>query len=94
MKAKRSGKFMLKQVRAASNGVTYDTFLLSGWLNGCRIRRHFKDRDEALGEKNRLEVGAAINGEMQVRATRLSAVQLAEAEAAHHSSSSSESWSW
>jgi len=82
MKAKRSGKFVLKQVRASSNGVTYDTFLLSGWLNGRRFRRHFKDRDEALGEKNRLEVGAANGGEMQGRATRLSAVQLAEAEAA------------
>ena len=82
MKSKRSGKFVLKQVRAACNGVIYDTFRLTGWLNGRRIRRQFKDRDEALGEKNRLEVGAANKGEMQVRATRLSAVQLAEAEAA------------
>ncbi len=82
MKAKHSGKFVLRQVRAASHGVAYDTFLLSGWLNGRRIRRHFKDRDEALGEKNRLEVEAANRGEIQVRATRLSAVQLAEAESA------------
>ena len=33
MKSKRSGKFALMQVRASSNGVTYDTFLLSRWLN-------------------------------------------------------------
>jgi hypothetical protein len=82
MRSKRSGKFVLKQVRAACNGVTYDTYRLSGWLNGHRIRRQFKDRDEALGEKNRLEVEAANKGEIQVRATRLSAVQLADAEAA------------
>jgi hypothetical protein len=82
MKSKRSGKFVLKQVRTASNGVTYDTFLLSGWLDGCRIRKHFKDRDEALGEKNALEIEAENGSEIRVRATRLSPTQLAEAEAA------------
>jgi hypothetical protein len=82
MRSKRSGKFVLKQVRAVCNGVTYDTFRLSGWLNGRRIRKQFKDRSDALGEKNRLEVEAANRGEIQVRATRLSAVQLAEAESA------------
>jgi hypothetical protein len=82
MRAKRSGNFVLKHVRVACNGVTYDTFRLSGWLNGHRIRRHFKDRDEAMGEKNRLEVESANKGEIRVRPTRLSAVQLAEAEAA------------
>jgi hypothetical protein len=65
MKSKHSGKFVLKRVRAACNGVTYDTFRLSGWLNGRRIRRQFKDRDEALGEKNRLEIEAANKGEIQ-----------------------------
>ena len=82
MKSKHSGGFLLKQVRVACNGVTYDSFRLSGWLNGLRIRRQFKDRDEALGEKNRLEVEAANSGEIRVRPTRLSAAELAEAEAA------------
>jgi hypothetical protein len=62
MKSKRSGKFMLRPVRASSNGVTSGTFLLSGWLNGRRIRKHFKSRDDALGEKNALEIEAANNG--------------------------------
>jgi hypothetical protein len=83
MKSKRSGKFALRQIRASSNGVTYDTFLLSGWLNGRRIRKHFKSRDEALGEKNSLEIEAANNGgEIRARNTRLSAEQIAEAELA------------
>jgi integrase len=83
MKSKRSGKFVLRQVRASSNGVTYDTFLLSGWLNGRRVRKHFKSRDEALGEKNSLEIEAANNGgEIRARNTRLSADQIAEAELA------------
>jgi integrase len=82
MRSKHSGKFALRPITASSNGVSYDTFLLSGWLNGRRIRRHFKDRDEALGEKNRLEVEAANRGEIRARATRLSAVQLGEAETA------------
>jgi integrase len=83
MKSKHSGKFVLRPVRASSNGVTYDTFQLSGWLNGRRIRKHFKNRDEALGEKNALEVEAANGGgEIRARNTRLSADQLAEAEAA------------
>jgi len=79
MRSKHSGKFALRPITASSNGVSYDTFLLSGWLNGRRIRRHFKDRDEALGKKNRLEVEAANKGEIRARATRLSAIQLAEA---------------
>lgn len=82
MKAKTSGRFAVRQIRASSHGVTYDTHLLSGWLNGRRIRRHFKDRDEALVEKNCLEIEAANTGEIRVRATRLSVAQLAEAEAA------------
>jgi hypothetical protein len=83
MKSKRSGKFMLRQVGASSNGFTYDTFLLSGWLNGRRARKHFKSRDEALGEKNSLEIEAANSGgEIRARNTRLSAEQIAEAELA------------
>lgn len=55
MKSKQSGRFAIRQVKAASNGFTYDTFLRSGWLNGIQVRRHFKNRDEAMGEKNRPE---------------------------------------
>src|ERR1035437_4278001 len=48
-----------------------------------RARKHFKSRDEALGEKNSLEVEAAnVGGEFRARHTRLSSEQLAEAEAA------------
>jgi hypothetical protein len=83
MRSKRSGKFVLRQVRASSNGVTYDTFLLSGWLYGRRVRKHFKSRNEALGEKNALEIEAANSGgEIRARNTRLSADQIAEAELA------------
>jgi integrase len=83
MKPKCSGRFTLKSVNASSNGFTYQTFLVSGWLNGRRVRKHFKSRDEALGEKNALEVEAAnIGGEIRARNTRLGAAQLAEAELA------------
>ena len=75
-------EFVLKQEPAVYNGATNDTLRLSGWLNGRRILRKFKDRDEALSEKNRLEVEMANRGELQVRATRLSAVQHADAELA------------
>jgi integrase len=78
-----SGRFSIKAVRAKAHGFTYDTFLVSGWLNGRRIRRHFKSRDEAIGVKNALEVEAAnVGGEIRARNTRLSAAQLIEAEAA------------
>jgi hypothetical protein len=83
MTAKKSGRFTIKAVKVTCHGFTYETFLLSGWLNGRRIRKHFKSREEALGEKNTLEVEAAnVGGEIRARNTRLSAGQLAEAEAA------------
>jgi hypothetical protein len=84
MKAKLSGRFQVRPVKAKGHGFTYDTFLLSGWLNGRRIRRHFKNREEALGEKNALEVEAAnVGGDIRARNTRLGVGQLAEAEAAY-----------
>lgn len=46
------------------------------------MRKQFQDREDALGEKNRLEVQAANGGEITARNTRLMALQLAEAEAA------------
>ena len=72
MKPKSSGRFTVKAVKASSNGFAYRTFLVSGWLNERRVRKHFKSRDEALGEKNALEVEAAnIGGELRARNTRL-----------------------
>jgi integrase len=83
MTAKKSGRFTIKAVKVTCHGFTYETFLLSGWLNGRRVRKHFKSREEALGEKNALEVESAnAGGEIRARNTRLSASQLAEAEAA------------
>ena len=83
MKAKKSGPFTIKPVTVKAHGFTYETFQVSGWLNGRRIRKHFKSRAEALGEKNALEVEAAnVGGEIRSRNTRLSSGQLAEAESA------------
>ena len=72
MKESKSGQFTLKRVRVVANGVSYQTYRLSGSLNGKRIRKHFKDRDEALGELNRLEVESAnAGGVVRARVTRL-----------------------
>jgi hypothetical protein len=52
-------------------------------LNGERIRKQFKSREEADGELNRLNVRAAnADGEIQAVNTRLTAAELAQAEAA------------
>jgi len=62
--------------------VAYETFELTGYLKGERIRRRFKSRDLAAGEKNRLEVAAANDdGAIKTVTTRLAPAQLAEAEA-------------
>ncbi len=55
---------------------------LSGWLNGVRIRRNFKTREEAAAEKASLELKAlhATSG-LRVVATSLKEDQLREAEA-------------
>jgi hypothetical protein len=73
--------FLLEQGRDPAV-FAYNTFLLSGWLHGRRVGKQFVFRDEALGEKNALEVEAAnMGGEIRARNTRLSVDQLAEAEA-------------
>jgi len=87
MRPKPNGRFTLREValtkRIDGRKFTYKTFLLSGWLHGRRVRKQFVSRDEALGEKNALEVEAAnMGGEIRARNTRLSSEQLAEAEAA------------
>ena len=79
---KREG-FKIKRTLVRSNGYEYSTFRLSGWLNGRRIRKNFKSKEEAEGEKARLEIKAA-NAEGEIRAvnTRLTSSQVALAEAA------------
>jgi hypothetical protein len=59
-------------VIVGGKGFTYEAFRLIGWHHGEGVRRQFKRREEASGEKNRLEVEAA-NAESGTRAinTRL-----------------------
>lgn len=78
-----SSQFRVKRVTLTANGYTYPTFRVSGWLNGRRIRRDFKSKPEAEGERDRLEIAAA-NGAGDIRAinTRLTPAQIAQAEAA------------
>jgi hypothetical protein len=82
---KNSGRFTIKRISVKNGGFTYTTYRLSGALNGVRVRKNFKDRQEALGEKNRLEVAAANEeGATAARNTSLTTEQLREAEAAFH----------
>ncbi|MEO5959237.1 MAG: hypothetical protein ABIZ49_12040, partial [Opitutaceae bacterium] len=79
MKPKLSGRFAIKAVTLAEKGVSYGTFRVTGWLDGQRVRKQFKSREEALGEKNRLEVCAA-NDQIRTTVTRLSEERIREAE--------------
>ncbi len=79
----RRGGFTIKKVTLNANGYTYVTFRVAGQLNGRRIRKDFKSKAEAEGEKDRLEIEAAnTDGGIRPVNTRLSPVQLAQAEAA------------
>ena len=78
----KNGDFSIRRLKLSEHGFDYETWQLIGYLNGERVRKRFKSREEALGEKNRLEVAAANAGEIVARNTRLSAAQLADAEAA------------
>jgi len=74
-----------KRIKAVEDGkvYAYDTYRVEGTLKGARIRKNFKNREEALGEKQRLEIEAANEtGEVSARATSLTVDQLREAEAA------------
>jgi hypothetical protein len=77
----RNGEFEIREVQLTQHGFTYDTFELTGYLAGERVRNRFKTRDLAVGAKTRLEVKAA-NGAGDVRAvvTRLTDVQVRTAE--------------
>lgn len=73
--------FKIKPATIRNGGFTYETFRLTGWLNGQRIRKNFKSRDEAEGEKLRLEIEAG-NAAVRSIITRLTETQVAEAESA------------
>jgi integrase len=78
----KNGGFRTQKVRLTQHGVTYSTFELTGYLAGERIRKRFKTRELAEGERNRLEVAAANDdGAIKTVTTRLTPTQLAEAEA-------------
>jgi integrase len=77
-----NGDFRIRRVRLTQHGFAYATFELTGYLAGERVRKRFKTRELALGEKNRLEVASANDeGAIKTATTRLTAAQLAEAEA-------------
>jgi hypothetical protein len=65
------------------NGVS--SWRVSGWLNGDRIRKNFKNRAEAVAEKTTLEVRAAQTEQgMRTVATTLTAEEVREAETVFH----------
>lgn len=79
----KNGGFEIRRVIVKEHGFSYPTFQVVGYLSGDRVRKRFKSRDLALGEKNRLDVLAANrDGGFQAVNTRLSREQLADAEAA------------
>jgi hypothetical protein len=83
--AMKNGGFRIRPLKAKERGFTYETFQVIGYLSGERVRKRFKSRELALGEKNRLEVLAANrDGGIQAVNTRLSREQIADAEAAIH----------
>ncbi|MDP3069834.1 MAG: hypothetical protein Q8N18_06065 [Opitutaceae bacterium] len=78
----KAAGFRIRAIHAKEHGCKYRTFQIVGYLHGERVRRRFKSRDEALGEKNRLEVAAAnADGALKPVSTRLNTAQVAEAEA-------------
>lgn len=79
------GAFTLKRITVQNGPFTYSTYRVEGKLNGVRVRKNFKKRQEAVGEKQRLEIEAAnTDGAIQPKNTSLSSEQLREAEAAFH----------
>jgi site-specific recombinase XerC len=83
MEAIMSRGFKIRTVTVRSGSYSYKTHKLTGRLNGVRIRRNFQNLNEALGEKNRLEVEAAnIAGRIRAVHTRLTNEEVAAAEQA------------
>jgi hypothetical protein len=75
------GPFKIRKIAVKDHGCHYETFLVEGYLQGSRIRRKFQRREEAIGEKARLEIEAGnAKAAMRVVPTRLNEAQIAEAE--------------
>src|SRR5208283_4593786 len=74
--------FVISEFTNPSGEIVYR---VSGWLDGKRIRKNFATRAEALAERQVLEI-QRLQAETGVRptVTRLTEVQLQEAEAAFH----------
>lgn len=71
------GEFTVKRVTLHANGYDYVTFRVSGRLNGQRIRKDFKSKEEADEEKDRLEIEAAnTDGSIPPVNTRLTPAQV------------------
>jgi integrase len=83
MEATMSKDFKIRTVKVRTGEYSYPSHQVYGYLNGQRVRKNFKSRDQALGELNRLQVQAANrDGSINSVNTRLTTAQLAEAEAA------------
>lgn len=61
---------------------TYQTYRLSGTINGRRVRQQFNDKLEAQAALTRLQVAAINSDHLHAVMTRLPAAKVAEAEAA------------
>ncbi len=79
----KHGDFKIDRIKVQARGRAYETYEVSGYLAGRRVRWRSRSQDKALGEKARLEVRAANSaGDIQAVNTRLSRDQVAEAEIA------------
>ena len=68
------GRFTLKRIEVRNGPFTYATYRVEGKLNGILIRKNFKSRHEAAGEKQRLEIEAAnTDGAIAAQNTSLTA---------------------
>ncbi len=47
----------IRKITVHDHGCHYETFLVEGYLNGCRVRRKFQRHEEAIGEKAKLDIG-------------------------------------
>lgn len=82
MARKQCSGFKIRRITLRQHGYSYHTWEVSGTIAGERIRKRFRSRDEAMGEKAVLDVRAANAGEIRALNTRMSSAQLAEAETA------------
>ena len=79
----RKSKLKLKPIEVTVGGLCYKSYRVSGTVNGRRIRFQSTSRSEAFAELTRLQIENANCATVQARPTRLSAEQIAEAEAAY-----------